>query len=251
MNRFSVTFGVVCLVVGLLMARPEVVRGQPDADVSRNGAALYGERCAECHGADATGVSGPDLTGLWVAGATDERVFATIRSGRPGSIMPPSTAPDNEVRSIVEYLKTLGAVASIESVGGDVDHGEAIFEAMCIQCHRVSGRGGSLGPDLSHMVETRTLDEIRTAVRDPSSSVSARYRAVVLVTRDARRIRGVVKGEDAFSVQLMDIRERLQGFLKSDLQEIIREDRSPMPQFSSERLSDQDLLDVVQFLGTP
>src|SRR5581483_2178605 len=66
-------------------------RGDPEA--IRQGAAIYRERCAECHGADAKGVRGPDLTGLWTSDGADRRVFQTIRAGVPGSIMPPSSAP--------------------------------------------------------------------------------------------------------------------------------------------------------------
>ena len=73
------------------------------------GAALYGETCAACHGADAKGLNGPNLTSLWTSGATDDRVLQTIRNGVPGSIMPPSTAPEAELRAIIAHLKTLAA----------------------------------------------------------------------------------------------------------------------------------------------
>src|SRR3978361_465056 len=65
-----------------------------DPPAVREGNALFRERCAECHGADAKGVAGHDLTRLWASGATDERVFQTIRGGVPNTIIPPSTAPD-------------------------------------------------------------------------------------------------------------------------------------------------------------
>ena len=43
---------------------------------------------------------------------------------------------------------------------------------------------------------------------------------MTLVTRDGQRIRGVKKNEDEFSIQIMDMRERLQGYLKANLTEI-------------------------------
>ena len=73
----------------------------------RTGAGLFRERCAECHGADAKGVAGHDLTQLWASGATDERVFQTIRAGVPNTLMPSSTAPDDELRALVTYLRSL------------------------------------------------------------------------------------------------------------------------------------------------
>ena len=79
---------------------------------SRVGATLYGERCAVCHGGDARGAIGPALVTLWASGATDDRVLRTIRQGVPGSAMPPSMAPDEELRAIVEFLKTLAPPAA-------------------------------------------------------------------------------------------------------------------------------------------
>ncbi|MGH9218842.1 MAG: PQQ-dependent dehydrogenase, methanol/ethanol family [Vicinamibacterales bacterium] len=72
-----------------------------------SGAALYGEECASCHGADGKGLNGPNLTTLFAAGRTDERILQTIRSGVPGSIMPPSNLSDAELQAMLAYLKAL------------------------------------------------------------------------------------------------------------------------------------------------
>ena len=88
------------------------------------------------------------------------------------------------------------------------------------------------------------------SIRDPSASVAAGYRAVTFVTQDGQRVRGVTKSEDVFSIQVVDTRERLQGYLKAELQEFTRVDRSLMPQFGSDRLSDSDLDDLLRYLGT-
>jgi mono/diheme cytochrome c family protein len=109
-----------------------------EAGLVRRGAALYAQGCADCHGADATGEVGPDLTGLWTSGKSDDRVFETIRFGRPGSIMPPSLAPDDDVRALVAYLKGLGTAGSDEVAVGDAGHGEVIFRSACATCHQVN-----------------------------------------------------------------------------------------------------------------
>ena len=76
------------------------------------------------------------------------------------------------------------------------------------------------------------------------------YQPVTLVTRDGQRIRGVKKNEDAFSVQIMDTRERIQGYVKADLKELIDEETSLMPDFGSDRMPDADLTDLVTYLRT-
>jgi hypothetical protein len=76
------------------------------------------------------------------------------------------------------------------------------------------------------------------------------FETVTLVTKDGQRIRGAKKNEDVFSIQIMDMRERIQGYLKSNLQDVIYEKDSLMPAFGPGRLNDSDLNDVVGYLST-
>ena len=64
----------------------------------------------------------------------------------------------------------------------------------------------------------------------------------------ASAIRGAKKNEDVFSIQVMDTRERIQGYPKSNLQEVIYEKTSLMPAFAPGRLNDSDLNDLVGYL---
>ena len=63
-------------------------------------------------------------------------------------------------------------------------------------------------------------------------------------------IQGVKKNEDLFSVQIMDTRERIQGYEKEKMKEVIDDKKSAMPAFGVERLSQNDLDDVVRYLQT-
>src|SRR5689334_13091217 len=93
----------------LTLAAAALFGVMPRAQDVRRGATLFAETCAACHGADAKGDNGPNLTTLWAAGATDDRVMQTIRGGIPGTVMPPSRATDDEIRALIAYLKTLAA----------------------------------------------------------------------------------------------------------------------------------------------
>jgi putative heme-binding domain-containing protein len=214
------------------------------------GAALYADRCADCHGPDATGVRGPDLTRLWGIGATDDGVFQTIRRGVPGSIMPASTAPDAEVRALVAYLKALGTAGTAVATRGSVAQGEQAFWATCGGCHRIGTRGGRLGPDLTRIGVTQSAHALRAAIRTASAAITPGYQSVTLVTSSGERIRGLRKGEDAFSVQILDTRERLQGYRKADLASVAKDTQSLMPDYGADRLPDASLDDVVTFLST-
>ena len=235
-------------------ALPQEPAGNPragDPAAIRAGAVLFQAGCAECHGGDAKGVVGPDLTGLWTSSAADARVFRAIRAGVPGSVMPPSSAPDADLWAIAAYVRSISTKVAVESASGNADRGQPLFWSTCAACHRVNGRGGRIGPDLSRVGESQSREQLTRAIRDASASVPAGYQGVTLVTTEGKQIRGVRKSEDAFSIQIMDTGERLQGYLKASLRDVIRETRSLMPDFGPDRLSGRDLDDLLAFLGTP
>jgi putative heme-binding domain-containing protein len=212
------------------------------------GGALYAGRCADCHGGDAKGSRGPDLTQRWAKGATDESTFATIRSGVPGSIMPPSSAPDHELWAIVAYLRSISVAPQLVS-SGDAGRGRALFVAECQQCHRVGAQGGALGPDLTQIGLVRSREALVTALREPSASVAAGFHTVELVSR-GERIEGVIKAEDAFSIQVLTTDGRLLGLSKSTLTKLVPRAESLMPVYSPAKLPDAALEDLLAYLGT-
>src|SRR3954468_10731971 len=109
-------------LLAVLVLLPRLAAAQAN-DVAR-GTGLFQTRCADCHGIDAKGVHGPDLTVVFANGASDGGVFETIRRGVPGPETPASNAPDPELRAIVAYLHTVSVTTPIEAVAGNVANGE-------------------------------------------------------------------------------------------------------------------------------
>jgi mono/diheme cytochrome c family protein len=70
-----------------------------------------------------------------------------------------------------------------------------------------------------------------------------------VVTRDGRRIRGLRKNEDTFSVQMMTASEELRSFSKREV-EVQPDEQSLMPAYGPERLTDAELDDIVRYLRT-
>jgi putative heme-binding domain-containing protein len=77
-----------------------------------------------------------------------------------------------------------------------------------------------------------------------------RYDTVTAVTADGQTIVGVPMNEDTFTVQVMDASERIHSLEKKSLKSFRHEDRSLMPAYPQNRLSDADLDDLVAFLQT-
>jgi cytochrome c oxidase cbb3-type subunit III len=221
-----------------------------NAQAISNGAAMFRNRCAGCHGPDARGYLGPDLTGFWATGGTDDRMFDIVRRGVPGTEMTgadPQRVLDKDIWQTLAYVRTLSAVP-VSAPTGDAVNGERIFRAQCNSCHRVDGRGGQLGPDLSRIGSARPRAGLLSKLRGSSDFIRPGYEPVTLVTRDGDRIRGVKKNEDEFSIQIMDARERLQGYLKANLTELTVDKQSLMPIYGSDRLNDRDADDLLRYL---
>ena len=225
---------------------------QGNQDAVRDGGTKFRSRCAGCHGPDARGYIGPDITGLSAAGYSDERLFGIVRRGVPGTDMTPADplrVSDKEIWQMLAYVATLTPAPST-AAAGDAQNGERLFRTHCSNCHMVNGRGGQLGPDLSRVGSGRSRPVLVSKVRGTSNTVRPGYEAVTLVTRDGQRIRGVKKNEDEFSIQIVDMRERLQGVLKENLTEILNEPRTVMPSYGAAQLNDAALDDLLQYLGT-
>lgn len=223
-----------------------------DPAAVRRGSLLFRARCAGCHGLDARGVSGPDLTMVLSAGTSDERFFRILRNGL-GTEMPrfsEEQTTDVQVREILAYLQMLTRGTASEPVRGNAGNGAAIFQRRCASCHKVNGNGGSLGPDLSRIGAMRSASALAAKIRDPNRSFVRGYRPATVVLTDGRRVRGVVKNQDAFSIQIMDVSERLQGFPIGQLREVVFEPRSPMPVFGPAALNDSDMNDLLSYLAT-
>ena len=232
--------------------------GNPEA--IRQGAVLFRQECVCCHGVGARGgVRGPDLTtGSWSHGGSDADLLRTIGGGVPGTAMPAHHLTDDEIWRIVSYLRTEQQPAAPPI--GNARRGETLFfEAdRCSRCHIVRGRGGRLGPELSHVGSARPRAYLTESIREPSRQLAdnrsfgggstLKYDTVTAVTRDGKTVIGVPMDEDTFTIQIMDANEGVHSFEKKSLKSLRHEDRSLMPAYGADVLSDTDLQDVVSYL---
>jgi putative heme-binding domain-containing protein len=223
-----------------------------DKEAIQAGMGQFRVRCADCHGMDATGVRGPDITQVWASGRSDGGLFLTLRNGVANTEMPSVgvRTTDHEIWQILAYLRTLAAPAATDPPRGNAENGERLFRANCASCHRVNNRGGRLGPDLSRIGNARSREVMVRRIRGAIEENGAGYAPVTLTTPSGQQVQAVKKNEDLFSVQVMDSRERIQGYVRSDLKEVKDETRSAMPPFGTDRLSESQLDDVVRYLQT-
>jgi putative heme-binding domain-containing protein len=167
--------------------------------------------------------------------------------------MPAFPAPrtsDRDIWQILAYLRTLAAPAPAEPPPGNAENGALVFEENCVGCHRVNASGGRLGPDLSRIGAARSREILLSRIRSGIDESRPGFQPVTITPESGPPIRGVKKNEDLFSVQIMDTRERIQGYEKDKVRSVENLRRSLMPVFGPGRLSESDLNDLVRYLGT-
>jgi cytochrome c oxidase cbb3-type subunit III len=178
--------------------------------------------------------------------------------------MPANGFENSEIWAIIAYLRSLAPPKRVV-VSGDPLSGKKIFfgSAACSNCHMVKGSGGLLGPDLSRVAASRSVSYLIDSIRSPDKELSTGmldpnnhyglplvYDAVTVVTASGKRITGVARNEDTFSVQLLTTDQNLQFFLKKDVKEVIHERKSLMPRYSEDALSASQLQDLIAYLET-
>jgi cytochrome c oxidase cbb3-type subunit III len=234
------------------MAAAGVLSGQHEFNPfdAQIGARLYLNNCVYCHGPDGDQVPGIDLGhGKFKHASTDAEIVDIIRKGIPGTGMPAQTnMPEQQVKNIVAYLRSLAAAPSELPKGGDARRGRAIFEGKgrCLECHRVRDAGSRLGPDLSDIGGVRRIAEMEKALTDPSSTLLPQNRFFRVVAKDGTAVTGRILNQDTFTVQLIDAKERLLSFQKSDLKEFAPMN-SPMPSYK-DKLSPAEMTDLITYM---
>jgi putative heme-binding domain-containing protein len=119
----------------------------------------------------------------------------------------------------------------------------------CQSCHRIFGKGSRLGPDLTDIGSLRKPEQLEASLLDPNAEILPENRFYRIVTRDGTAVTGRLLNLDTFQVMMLDPKERLRTFAKSDLREHGFADGSTMPSFRS-TLSRQELADVIAYLLT-
>jgi cytochrome c oxidase cbb3-type subunit 3 len=216
------------------------------------GGKLFRVHCAACHGIDGTGGRGPDLTsGEFRHAVNDSALRRIILRGIEGTEMPGLVLVGGEISHIVAYLNYIRRSPDQRNLKGDGVRGQQLFRDVggCFQCHRVNGKGGRLGPDLSDIGSLRSPQYLRASIVEPSKEISRGYRTARVVDNDGKTVRGFLLDEDTYSVRILDMEENLLSFWKENLHEISYENVSLMPS-SAQVFNEGELDSLVSYLSS-
>lgn len=239
----------------LVTAIPTRAQGLPEG----KGKEQFERICRNCHPLDIATRTRHDKDG-WT-GVVDDMVARGAQGKR------------DDLNQVVEYLTTnfgpnnpIGTSTSPAPVTpappqaptvdesaskpGDAVHGKAVYDANgCSGCHQIGQSGSRVGPDLTEIGANRSYEQLQQAIVEPDKEVFPENRYAKVVLKDGTTVKGRLLNQDGFSVQLMDSKEQLRSFLRSDLREYTILTKGLMPSYAG-KLSGSDLADLVKYLAS-
>ena len=86
------------------------------------------------------------------------------------------------------------------------------------------------------------------AILDPNAAINPNFLAYNIDTKDGRSLTGIIKGETASSLTVVQGGGVVETLLRSDLQEIRASQLSLMPEGLEQSMAAQDLADLIAWL---
>ncbi len=170
--------------------------------------------------------------------------------------------PDVNVRLLFEKFipadqrpKTLGQGFKAEEIlklKGDAGRGEMIFAqsgaASCNKCHRVKGKGADIGPDLSQIGKKYEQKALLETIMNPSLGIAPEYIPYVVETKAGRVFAGFIHEQSDQQVVLKTIEGNLLNIPRGDIEELVKQKTSLMPELVLKNVTAQDAADLLAYL---
>ncbi|QDT39072.1 PVC-type heme-binding CxxCH protein [Stratiformator vulcanicus] len=168
--------------------------------------------------------------------------FADVRQAAAKEFPPPETKGAKPLPSLIELAKRRG----------DPKHGRVIYGTVgtCIKCHKVNGEGKEVGPDLSEIGSKLSRQAMFESIVYPSAGISHNYEAWSVVTVDGQIQTGLLVSDTDEAVVIRSADGIARTIPQDEIDETFRQDTSLMPADLPKVLSEQELVDVVEFLTT-
>ena len=266
-----------CSTCHSLGERGSAVRGPNHANVC---AKARDERVAARQAEGATAIQTP--TDYLVESIAQPQAYIVegYSGAMPKVYLPPVSLTADEIRAVITYMQAQGCepdaaainlpseilnAAQAEAsaggqftlvVEGDPEAGKALFfdsggAAACVKCHTVAGQGALVGPELTDVAGTQTVEYIFESIMNPSAQIAAGgYEPIQVQLSDGTILSGILEAEDDATVTIKD-KEGVETVVnKSDIQ---REKRYPdvpsiMPDNFGELLTVKQAADLIAFL---
>jgi putative heme-binding domain-containing protein len=152
-----------------------------------------------------------------------------------------SSTPRADRKQVVEQYRTALALK------GDPKVGAALYEKHCATCHQLGGKGRSVGPDLTTVLN-RSDEELVTAILDPNREVKPNYVNYTLATTVGKLITGIIVQETGTTITLRRAEGAEDTVLRGQVEQLNSSGLSLMPEGFEKQRNPQQLADLLRCL---
>lgn len=156
---------------------------------------------------------------------------------------------------VAERPQKLGQAISADAIlalTGDANRGRGIFfkssAAQCKQCHAVQNFGGTLGPELSQIGKKYERKTLLETIIDPSKAIAPEFVPQLLETKSGQVYAGFLVEKTVDHVVLKDVNSRLVRVDTDEIEAIVPQQKSLMPELVLSEVTAQDAADLLAFL---
>ncbi|MGZ0164895.1 MAG: c-type cytochrome, partial [Planctomycetales bacterium] len=148
--------------------------------------------------------------------------------------------------------KPLPPISELIARNGDAARGKTIFETTgtCAKCHIVNKKGKDVGPDLSEIGSKLSRTAFFESILFPSAGIAHNYEMYSAVLNDGNVVAGLLISKTDQAVTIRNKEGINRTIPTGDVDQIVKQKISIMPADLQKLLSEQDLVDVVDYLQT-
>jgi putative heme-binding domain-containing protein len=144
--------------------------------------------------------------------------------------------------------------AAVAQLKGNAERGRKMFfdakGAACSKCHTIHKEGGDVGPDLSSIGTKYNRVQLIDEVLYPSKNILDGYESYAVELSNGRVLTGIIRGESADDLTLIDAAGDKQVIKQSDVESKKRTGKSVMPDGLQGGLTPSDFADLIGYLET-
>jgi putative heme-binding domain-containing protein len=152
-------------------------------------------------------------------------------------------------------VKRLGSTVQAQQIlkiPGNANVGRQLFTKaagfQCRNCHRVAKQGKSVGPDLDGIAKKNDRRALLESILQPSRKIDPKFRAYLVETVQGRVHTGLLISKSDKEVVLRDAAGKEIRVAADDVEMLIAQPKSLMPELLVKDMTAQQLADLLAFL---
>ncbi|MEQ9437924.1 MAG: HEAT repeat domain-containing protein [Cyclobacteriaceae bacterium] len=189
-----------------------------------------------------------DQTGVWHALQLLPSLPDTLKSLLSQPLL---QHDDRYVRAVARHYTPEDSVVytseAVADLSVNVEHGQQLFYANCLTCHKMDQAGSEIGPDLSNIHRKYDQVGMLEALTKPDAAVAFGYEPWIVTTKEGGAVYGLLLS-DGPVVSIMDLYGRRYMMEDDYIEQKQQLPFSPMPRPQDFPLSEQDIADMNAFL---